>query len=134
LVYRIWPRYRGWSTARRQARAGSEAVTFEAFQQACDSNDRARVYASLARWAASAGHASIGGWCDTLACEPFTAEVRALEQVMFSPLSSKSTGWSGTGLKRSAVDARSAWQSRESRQRRGKPNLPNLNPRWSARS
>jgi hypothetical protein len=132
LFARLWPQYRRWSAARRKVRAESERAAFDDFGQECDSNDRSRAYASLARWAGRAGHASIAGWCDALGYTPFTKEVKALEQSMFAATSPDDAAWSGAQLKRTARAARSAWQSRESRKERRPAALPLLNPRWSA--
>jgi hypothetical protein len=128
---RIWPGSRHWSATRQKVYAESEPAAFAAFERACDTNDRARAYTALARWAARADHGSIGDWCQTLAHERFTSEVSALEASMFSATGPEAASWSGAALKRSALEARSRWQSGQSRERGRTSHLPDLNPRWS---
>jgi hypothetical protein len=130
LIRQVWPRYRHWSAARRKARAESEVAAFEAFQMACDRNDRTQVYASLTRWAIRAGQASLTDWCGALGHEPFTTQVRTLEASLFSAARSDAAGWSGASLKRAALAARSAWLSQQHVSEARKRALPRLNPRW----
>jgi hypothetical protein len=135
LMYRLWqwlwPGYRKWRAARRYAHEHSEPSYFEGFEQACAAGDPLKTYGALARWAGHGGHASIRAWCAALDHARFSADVDALEQVLFRGPSADTASWSGVALGHSATEARKAWRDREAHARRPRRRLPRLNPHWS---
>jgi hypothetical protein len=130
LWRRLWPPFRQWATARRLERRESEGAYYARVGAACGSNDPARTYAALARWAGRAGFPSVHALCGALGSDRLTAEVRTLERGLYGS-GPGLTGWSGTALRHAVDEARHRWLSQGERAGR-KRMLPGLNPPWSA--
>jgi hypothetical protein len=131
LTRRWARRVRALLATARAARRESEAAYFSRLLAALRSDDPARSYASLGRWARRAGRASVGDYLQAAGDDELCQQVTELEHRLFSgaPVSDQ---WSGiplaTALKRTRQSLARQRAHRSARHRLSMLNPPGPSP------
>lgn len=124
----LWPRFRAWLDAVRQARRESEPVYFRKVESAFAGRDNSAAYRALDAWTRRSGFRSIRAWALDTKDPQLQASLQDFQKAIFGG-ASEASGWTGASELQARIGAaRKRVIAKRHKATDTKQALPPLNP------